>query len=540
MATGSRVGSRFGRYELRRLLGVGGMGEVYEAYDTSKSRTVALKLLDVGLARDPSYVERFRRESHSAARLQEPHVIPVHDWGEIDGVLFIDMRLVVGQDLKDHIRSRGPLPPEEAVSLLEQIASALDAAHEVGLVHRDVKPANILVTRGSFAYLVDFGIAYSDSDAQLTGTGSAVGSFAYMAPERFVDSDSKSDPTIDIYSLACVLYQSLTGEVPFPAESFPVAIHSHQMLPPPRPSAKVGGLGSFDEVVARGMAKDSRQRYRTAGELAAAARAAVSRVGHGVAANAGRVAPTLVRPAQPQPQLPPAPTRVAPGMEVSQPNPTWHSPLRTHPSAPLPLPPRNPPPRRGGQTTPILAGALGASVVVLVAVIVAWFLWENSRHDDSPVSAITTSVSSAVVVAPTSVVVTTRPTTPQVAPPPPAPTTSKESVPSLSGSVSGADDQGFIGGPRCNAANPAYTIGRTTGSRIVVCRTGVGRYYYKGVRNSDNLGIELDDPVPTGDGGFTVTNRKDGTQYVISPTGLTVVQNGRTVASETMIEFASR
>ncbi|WP_282776151.1 serine/threonine-protein kinase, partial [Nocardia sp. CC201C] len=185
MVAGARAGSRFGQYELRTLLGVGGMGEVYEAYDTVRDRVVALKLLDQELARTPSYVERFRRESRTAARLQEPHVIPVHDWGEVDGVLYIDMRLVRGRDLKARLRAEGPLAPDAAVAVVEQIAAALDAAHDGGLVHRDIKPANILLTDDMFAYLVDFGIAYTESDVQLTSTGSAIGSFAYMAPERF-------------------------------------------------------------------------------------------------------------------------------------------------------------------------------------------------------------------------------------------------------------------------------------------------------------------------------------------------------------------
>ncbi|WP_054816039.1 serine/threonine-protein kinase [Nocardia arizonensis] len=527
MATGSRVGSRFGRYELRRLLGVGGMGEVYEAYDTEKGRTVALKLLDVELARDPIYVERFRRESFAAARLQEPHIIPVHDWGDIDGVLYIDMRLVAGQDLKDHIRSRGPLPVAEAVSVIEQIASALDAAHAAGLIHRDVKPANILITGGSFAYLVDFGIAHSDSDVQLTGTGSAVGSFAYMAPERF--ENVAPTPSIDVYSLTCVLYECLTGTVPFPANSFPVAIRSHQMAPPPRPSARSSAYAAFDQVVARGMAKNPRDRYRTAGEMAIATREAMGRVGSGVAVtNTAREAPTLTRPAPPAHVSAPQPTR-------RDPQPSYP----THPSAPLPVPPAP----SGGATVPLLAGALGAAVVVLLAITAAWVISQNSRHDGSSPVASGSAASSAgsVAVAPPTQrsAETPRTTVAQVAPSQ-AVTTTRDATPPLSGSVSGADGQGFLDGPRCNAANPAYAIGRTTASRVVVCRTGVGRYYYKGARNSDNAGIELDDPVPNGGGGFTVTNPKDGTQYVISPSSLIVVQNGRTVANETMIEFSSR
>ncbi len=138
----------------------GRYGELYEAYDSVRDRAVALKPLDIELAKSATYVERFRRESRTAARLQEPHVMPVHDWGEVDGVLYIDMRLVNGCDLREHLAGRGPLEPRRAVEVVEQVAAALDAAHQIGLVHRDVKPANILLTGELFAYLVDFGIAH--------------------------------------------------------------------------------------------------------------------------------------------------------------------------------------------------------------------------------------------------------------------------------------------------------------------------------------------------------------------------------------------
>ncbi len=267
------AGSMFGRYEIRRLLGVGGMGEVYEAYDTSKNRVVALKMLNRDLAVDPTFVQRFRRESQAMASVQEPHVIPVHDWGEVDGVLYIDMRLVKGVDLKERLLQYGRLTPVEAVQVVEQIAFALDAAHEVGLVHRDVKPGNILLTGNLFAYLVDFGIAHTATDPQLTSAGSAVGSMAYMAPERF-DSVPMS-PAVDTYALTCVLYESLVGRVPFPVNSLAGAIGSHQMAPAPRPSAADPTLATFDPVIERGMAKRPDQRYASPIDLARAARAAL-------------------------------------------------------------------------------------------------------------------------------------------------------------------------------------------------------------------------------------------------------------------------
>lgn len=270
----SRAGSRFGPYELRSLLGKGGMGEVYEAYDTNKDRVVALKLLPGELAEDPSYQERFRRESQAAARLAEPHIIPIHDWGEIDGVLYIDMRLVRGQDLRSLLNMYGTLPPARAVGLLEQIAAGLDAAHYSGLVHRDVKPANILVTDADFAYLADFGIARAEGDTTVTMAGTAVGSYAYMAPERF--DVGPVTGRADIYSLGCVLHEALTGTRPFPAQNMSELIRAHlSQLPPPATSLRPGIPPALDSVIARALAKNPNDRYYTAGEFAAAAKMAL-------------------------------------------------------------------------------------------------------------------------------------------------------------------------------------------------------------------------------------------------------------------------
>ena len=181
---GSRLGTQFGPYQLQSLIGVGGMGEVYRAYDTVRERMVAIKVLRRELAADPNFQERFRRESRVAARLQEPHVIPVHDFGDIDGVLYIDMRLVEGASLKDELRVHGALPATRTVALVAQVAAALDAAHANGLVHRDIKPENVLLTPDDFAYLVDFGIAHGGGEASVTKTGLVIGSCAYIATER--------------------------------------------------------------------------------------------------------------------------------------------------------------------------------------------------------------------------------------------------------------------------------------------------------------------------------------------------------------------
>lgn len=270
----SLVGETFGKYEVNRLLGKGGMGEVYEAFDTDKRRAVALKVLPDEYAEDDTYRERFLRESHAAAILQEPHVIPIHDWGEIDHTLYIDMRLVRGETLHDILAKRA-LSVGRAVEIIGQVAAALDAAHADGLIHRDVKPQNIIVTPDDFAYLVDVGIAESRGEAHLTMAGYAVGSFAYMAPER-LNGNQPATAAVDIYALACVLYEALTGRRPFAGDTQQI-IAGHLSAPPPRPSvARSGVPAALDQVVARGMAKESDDRYGSAGALARAAKRALS------------------------------------------------------------------------------------------------------------------------------------------------------------------------------------------------------------------------------------------------------------------------
>lgn len=266
---------QFGRYRLEELLGRGGMGEVYRAYDEDRHRTVALKRLPPALSVDDEFQARFRYESELTARLRDPHIIPIHDFGEIDGRLFIDMRLVDGKDLDEVIRAGGPLEPERAVRIIAQVASALDAAHADGLVHRDVKPSNILLAEDDFVYLVDFGVARAVAGAApLTATGDTVGTMDYMAPERF--AGRAGDSRADVYSLTCVLYQALTGRKPYPVTGHPAMIHAHLNLEPPAPSEHVTVPARLDEVIAKGMAKDPDDRYQRAGELAEAAEEAVA------------------------------------------------------------------------------------------------------------------------------------------------------------------------------------------------------------------------------------------------------------------------
>jgi YVTN family beta-propeller protein len=261
-----------GNYRLDSLLGVGGMGEVYQAYDSHRERYVALKLLPEFLSGDHEYLRRFQRESLVAARLREPHVIPIHDFGEVDGRLFIDMRLVDGIDIRMLLDNNGPIAPQRAVNLLSQVAQALDAAHADGLVHRDIKPSNILVTSSDFVYVVDFGIARAMGGRQtsLTITGATIGTLDYMAPERF--AGHAVDGRADIYSLACVLHECLTAAPPFPGNDLASLMYAHLNSSPPQASSLVEGVPpALDAVVARGMAKDPADRFSTAGALAAAA-----------------------------------------------------------------------------------------------------------------------------------------------------------------------------------------------------------------------------------------------------------------------------
>ncbi|QLL10161.1 protein kinase [Mycobacterium vicinigordonae] len=257
------------------MLGRGGMGEVYRAHDTITERIVAVKVLPADLAGDAAFEQRFRREARTAATINDPHVVPIHNYGEIDGRLYVDMRLIEGRDLGTLIADEGGrLNAARAVAIIEQVASALDSAHQEQLVHRDVKPSNILITGRDFAYLIDFGIARAAADTAMTKTGHMIGTLAYMAPERF---NGTTDPGSDVYALACVLYECLTGERPYPGDSLEEQVAGHLTKPPPRPSVRCPDLPqALDAVIARGMAKNPQDRYRTASEFARAARVALT------------------------------------------------------------------------------------------------------------------------------------------------------------------------------------------------------------------------------------------------------------------------
>jgi serine/threonine protein kinase len=282
------IAKEFAGYRIDSRVGRGGMGVVYRATDLSLERTVALKVLAEDLAKEPGFQRRFVGESKLAASLDHPNVIPIYAAGEHDGVLYIVMRFVPGHDLRTLLREQQRIEPERAARLVAQVASALDAAHAHGLVHRDVKPANVLMTAEDHVYLTDFGLSKRvAADSEATRTGMVLGTLDYIAPEQI--RGEGIGPFTDVYSLGCMAVHLLTGQVPFPVDTEEGKLWAHFSERPPAPSARVPELGKrFDALVARAMAKRPQDRYATAGELGAALLAA-----------AGTTAPVRRRPARP-------------------------------------------------------------------------------------------------------------------------------------------------------------------------------------------------------------------------------------------------
>jgi serine/threonine-protein kinase len=344
-------GTPFGRYQLIDLLGRGGMGEVWRAHDTELDRVVALKMLLPHFTQDAEFEKRFRREARAAARLDDPHVVPIHDVGEIDGRLYVTMRLINGVDLHT-VLNDGPLEAGRAVYIVEQVAAALHSAHQAGLVHRDVKPSNILLAQNDFAYLIDFGIAHASGETGLTSVGSTLGTWSYMAPERF--GDGEIGPGCDVYALACVLYECLTGELPFPGTTLEQIAVGHMVMPPPKPSEDRDTVPTaLDGVIATGLAKKPTDRYQSTVEMAAAARHAVTD-------------PTLSDPR--------LPVTTDPAQTVRRPAISGES---TTAATQLGAPP--PDKRRRG----VLIGAL-VGVAVLIAGAVFGGIWLTRDGDSAP------------------------------------------------------------------------------------------------------------------------------------------------------------
>jgi serine/threonine-protein kinase len=380
-------------YRLEARIGAGGMAVVFRAVDQRLGRTVALKVLAPGLAGDGEFRERFVRESRAAATVDHPHIIPVYGAGEADGILFLAMRYVPGGDLRSVLHREGPLPPERAAFLLSPVASALDAAHGAGLVHRDVKPANILVDRSpgrpDHPYLSDFGLAKgavggagSASEAGLTGTGQFLGTADYAAPEQI--SGGRSPVQTDQYALACVAFTMLTGELPFARDAPMAVLWAHLSAPPPSVTARRPDLSpAVDHVLGRGLAKDPAARYPSCGAFADALRAALGASPYSVPV-----------PGVPVPSVPGGPV---PGVP-----------------APAPVPAVSTPPSRSGarrsRRRPASVDrrgvlAAGVAVVLVVAAVAAILLYPRperpSQASDAPtVSPAATRASSPSATAP--------------------------------------------------------------------------------------------------------------------------------------------
>jgi len=269
---GLRAGSLVAGYRLEAQVGAGGMAVVFRARDERLGRLVALKVLVPALAADPGFRRRFIAESRAAAAVDDPHIIPIYEAGEADGALFIAMRFVRGGDLRQVLHREGALPPDRATGFVSPVASALDAAHGAGLVHRDVKPANILVDarlgRPDHVYLSDFGISKGTlSSGGLTESGQFMGTPSYSAPEQI--QGKPVDGRADQYSLACAAFELLSGAPPFPREHATAVICAHMSeKPPPLTSRRPGFPPAVDGVLARALAKAPGDRYTSCGEFA--------------------------------------------------------------------------------------------------------------------------------------------------------------------------------------------------------------------------------------------------------------------------------
>jgi hypothetical protein len=311
------AGAVVGGYQIETVVGRGGMGIVYRAAQRRPERTVALKVITPDLADDEGFRARFERESNMAARIEHPHVIPVYEVGDDDGLLYIVMRYVAGTDLRALVERQGRLAPPRAARIVAQVGGALDAAHRRGLVHRDVKPANVLISDEGdqeHAYLTDFGLVklIESETSGVTATGAFVGTLDYLAPEQL---DGEADARSDVYALGGVLYNALTGAPPYPQPTAAAKMWAQVNAPPPSVAAAAPDApAEFDGVVMRAMAKRPADRYPSAGDLGRAALAAASPRQEApdrddeetVARDDAAPTERAQRPERPQPPLPPA------------------------------------------------------------------------------------------------------------------------------------------------------------------------------------------------------------------------------------------
>jgi hypothetical protein len=381
MATDARIGSELAGYRIEAPLGRGGMGIVYRAEHVRLGRKVALKLLAPELAENQGFRARFEHESRLAAVLDHPNIVPLFEAGEADGLLFISMRYVDGTDLRELVVRDGRLDPERALAIAAQVASALDAAHARGLVHRDVKPGNILIAsdtapdRPEHCYLTDFGLTKdTSSPVELTATGTFVGTIDYIAPEQI--EGATPDGRGDQYALACVLFECLTGHPPFPRDEEISVMWAHLQDEPPTVTAERPDLpAGIDAVIARALAKDPAKRYETCTAMVAAARAALL--------PDAVVAPAAVTRAHGAPAVPPAgATRVNRADAAPPPAAPPLAAPTGGPRAPAPPPPTQPssPARPAARRAPFLVLA----AVLVVAAAVAGVLAGKGGGDKAP------------------------------------------------------------------------------------------------------------------------------------------------------------
>jgi serine/threonine protein kinase len=405
--TGLAAGSTLGGFLIESRLGAGGMAVVFRARDEGLDRTVALKVLAPALAEDAEFRERFIRESRAAARVDHPHIIPVHAAGETDGVLYLAMRLVPGGDLRSLINREGPLTGERAAFLLSPIASALDAAHAAGLVHRDVKSANILIDtspgRPDHPYLSDFGLAKSTvSSVSLTETGQFLGTPDYAAPEQI--SGRPLGPRTDQYALACVAYTMLTGSLPFARGSSMAVLWAQMYDAPPSVSTRRRDLPpAVDGVLGRALSKVPGERFGTCLEFTNALRAALGVAAYAGSrpgtANVGRAAASDAGTGQEPPTVPPAPppTKTAAPHLSTSPTSALAPPQWRLPSAPAPLRvspaagPRSPVSRSPGssrrqlmQRGGVAAGVAAAAAVIAIVLVSSGNPPSNSTASHDP------------------------------------------------------------------------------------------------------------------------------------------------------------
>ncbi|GAB4423302.1 MAG: serine/threonine-protein kinase [Chloroflexi bacterium OHK40] len=395
------IGTTLGRFEILSELGRGGMAVVYKARQTDLDRIVALKILPPSLTHDAGYVARFRQEARSAARLEHPHIMPIYEVGEANGLHYIAMKYIQGRTLKDLVHEEGALSVQRAATILAQVGDALDYAHRQGVIHRDIKPSNMMITDEGWVYLTDFGLARgtSGSTAGLTMAGTVMGTPEYMSPEQAQGLPNVGPPT-DIYALGVVLYELLTGTFPFQADT-PMGMLAARLLQAPTPPRDVRGdlPPAVEDVVMRALARKPEARFASAAQMMAALRAATGiagqpepqrpatpvggtpAIGDTIRATPPPFAPTLAAPASPTPPSNPPYVRQAAIPAATAP---MVGPAALPTPAPASAAPATPAPRRSPNNLVVIGIALGVAALACVALMVVGASQGRTTPSTSP------------------------------------------------------------------------------------------------------------------------------------------------------------